>query len=251
MKSFKQLAVLLIGLGLVLSLVIAQGTSEPAAAQQSLKLQMRMQQGQHGQGRFMHQNGQPRGQDQFQRRGPGNWDGRPSGFMMGLFPGGLASSLGTDITVTFYDGKPEAEANALSSHTLVIGQDSESAFMNALMDARADAAFARIDIGELNRSFQLDNSQAFNLNRLMLPVLNDGSTLTVNFYSDDPATGSNPVQTLSYIHGQDSALAFQQAVTTAAADAAFVSVSTSPQSIVRDLSLTDMPHRGLWLGRMR
>lgn len=253
MKNIKRLAVLLLGLSLVLSLVIAQESAVGTAGQQPLRLQRQVHQGEFGvQGRFMQHHGQQlRGQGQFRQGGPGTWQGQPHGLLMGLLGPGLTSSLGTTITVTFYDGDPEASANELSRHSLTLGQDSESAFMNALAEARVDAVFARIDLGEQNRSYPLDDGQTFQFRRLSSAMLNDGSTITVNLYSEDPATGSSPIQTLSYVHGQDSAIAFQQELSAAISEAAFITVNTSPQSRLLDLSDAAMPQRGMGFGRFR
>lgn len=66
--------------------------------------------------------------------------------------------------------------------------------------------------------------------------LDMGSTLTVTFYDGDPEANGSELSSLEFVYGEDSEAAFAQQVETAAADAAFITVTTSPQTETYNLS---------------
>lgn len=160
----------------------------------------------------------------------------------GLF--GAMRSVGTTTTVTFYDGDPAAGGQELSSQSFTAGEDSESAFMQAVSDARQNASFMVVETSEQSRTVDLstlgDTPGAWALRGLPLRLrgLNDGSTVTVTFYDGDPAAGGQELSSNSFTLGQDSELAFQNALEQAAQDASYATVMLSPQTRTVDLSST-------------
>lgn len=71
-----------------------------------------------------------------------------------------------------------------------------------------------------------------------------GSTLNVTFYDDDPEAGGSELQTLMFVYGEDSEAAFAQELTTAATEASYVTVTTSPQTETYNLDEADTFLRG-------
>lgn len=57
-----------------------------------------------------------------------------------------------------------------------------------------------------------------------------GSTLNMTFYDGNPEAGGSELQTLTFVYGEDSEAAFAQELTTAATEASYVTVTTSPQT---------------------
>ena len=66
--------------------------------------------------------------------------------------------------------------------------------------------------------------------------LDMGSTLTVTFYDGDPEAGGSELSSLEFVYGEDSEAAFAEQVETTAADASYISVTTSPQTETYNLS---------------
>ena len=170
---------------------------------------------------------------------------RHGGFGRGFggrgFGGRLA--LGTDVTYTFYDGDPEAGGTVTDTLDFTYGEDSEVAFAEALATARENAAFAVIQTSEQTRTLELntddtdgDNNRRGNSLRSLGRGLNDDSTLTVTFYDGDPEAGGQVTETLSFTYGESSEAGFAAEVEAASEDAAFVTVTTSPQERTVDLS---------------
>ena len=154
------------------------------------------------------------------------------------FRGRLA--LGTDVTYTFYDGDPEAEGTVTDTLNFAYGEDSEVAFAEELAAARESASFAVIQTGEQTRTLELSTSDEANNRRgkglgFIGRGLNDGSTVTATFFDGDPEGEGQELETLSFTYGEDSAAGFAAEVE-AAEDAAFVTVTTSPQERTVDLS---------------
>lgn len=166
-------------------------------------------------------------------------------------------SLGTTVELNFYNGDPENGGTLQNTLSHVVGEDSEVVFREALEAARADATHMTMDISEQTRTLDLnamrERSEARGggerrgtdgLGRLSagLNRLNAGSTVSATFYDSDPEAGGNLLQTLRFAYGVDSARGFMDDVMTAAEDAAFVTVTTSPQE--RTLELSSMEARG-------
>jgi hypothetical protein len=64
---------------------------------------------------------------------------------------------------------------------------------------------------------------------LLRHPLDMGSTLSVTFYNGDPEADGSELQSLEFIYGEDSEAAFAEELEAAAAEAAYVTVTTSPQ----------------------
>ena len=163
----------------------------------------------------------------------------PSG-MRALPLGRLA--LGTSVDVSFYDGDPEAGGQLTETLRFTYGEDSESAFAESFASTREDAAYLSVDIGEqthtLDLSEMLERADG-RRGQPRLPLgrgLNDGGTITATLYDGDPEAGAQTLQTFTFVQGQDSRAGFRDEVQAAAEDAAFMSVTTSPQSYTVDLS---------------
>ena len=171
-------------------------------------------------------------------RGP---HGGAFGGLRGLPLGRLA--LGTTVDVTLYDGNPQANGNALETLNFTYGEDSEAAFAEQLAEARQNASYVQVEVGEQTRTVDLEQVEDFVNGRGLLPRelasgrgLEDGNTLTATFYDGDPEAGGSEQQTLTFTYGQDSAAGFADSFTDAAQNASFVTVTTSPQSYTSDLS---------------
>lgn len=86
-------------------------------------------------------------------------------------------------------------------------------------------------------SAELTEAYAQRLGRMLLGRhLNLGTELEVTFYDGDPDAGGAALQTLTFTYGEDSEAAFVGDVAEAAQNAAFVRVTTSPQTQTLDLS---------------
>lgn len=66
--------------------------------------------------------------------------------------------------------------------------------------------------------------------------LDMGSTLTVTFFDGDPEAGGSQLSTTEFVYGEDSKAAFAEELETAATDASYVTVTTSPQTETYDLA---------------
>jgi hypothetical protein len=153
--------------------------------------------------------------------------------------------LGTTATITFYDGDPEAGGAVVNTLTFNYGQDSEVAFAQQFEEARANAAYMKVDLSEQTRTVDLstvaDDQRGDLRPRELgrLDRLNDGSTVTAAFYNSDPATaGTTATETLTFTYGTSSAAGFANDFATAAKTASFVTITTSPQSYT--VNLADM-----------
>jgi hypothetical protein len=157
--------------------------------------------------------------------------------------------IGTTVTLTPFDGDPAADGDALTTLSITIGEDSEAAFARELEQAMEGAAYLRYDIGEATRTIQLRDDVAVPARRhglgshafgtgfgVAMHAMDDGDTLSVSFYGDDPAEGGAPLQTMTFTYGVDSAIGFGQELHDAAAQAAYAVLTTSPRSLTVDLS---------------
>jgi hypothetical protein len=163
---------------------------------------------------------------------------------------GLA--LDTKMTFNFYDADPASGATTLQTLEFTYGIDSEAAFAEQFQTARASATFMKVDISEQTRTVDLstfNDTQRQDLipRELARPgVLNDGSTITATFYNADPENGGTVLETLTFTQGTSSEAGFADDFSTAAQSAAFVKITTSPQSKTVDFSA--MPQRGQGFG---
>jgi hypothetical protein len=151
--------------------------------------------------------------------------------------------LGTQVEVTFFDADPEGGAAPSRTITFTYGQDSEVAFARAVQEAREGAAFMTVAIGEQSRRIELATTAVPAGGRGMLPrelagrpLLSDGTTVTATFYDGDPAAGAASVATLTFTHGVDSLAGFANDFASAASEAAFIVVTTSPQTFTVNLA---------------
>lgn len=179
--------------------------------------------------------------------GPGNF-GR--GFGGAPFGGHLA--LGTTVTLEFYDTDPStAGSNAKPTQTLTFtyGQDSEAAFAQSFAEARTNASYLTVNVGKQMQTLELPSDAASSgtsfgrgdrhggvYGALPLRALNEGSSVEATFYDGDPAADGQSLQTLSFTYGQDSEAGFADQFASAAEGAAFVTLTTSPQTYTVDLS---------------
>lgn len=152
-------------------------------------------------------------------------------------------SLGTTATITFYDGDPEAGGTVLNTLTLNYGEDSEAAFAEQFEEARANAAYIKVDLSEQTRTVDLSTVADDERGDLRpreigrFGALNDGSTLTAAFYDTDPETaGAVATETLTFTYGTSSEAGFADDFATAAETAQFVVITTSPQSYTVNLA---------------
>ena len=171
------------------------------------------------------------------------------GGLRGLPLGRLA--LGTTVDVTLYDGNPEENGNVLETLSLTYGEDSEAAFAEQLAEARENAQYIQVEVGEQTRTVDLSQVENFVEGRGLLPRelasrrgLENGDTITATFYDGNPEEGANEQETLTFTYGQDSAAGFADSFSEAAQDSSFVTVTTSPQSYTVDLSARAERGRG-------
>jgi hypothetical protein len=153
--------------------------------------------------------------------------------------------LGTSLTLTFYDGDPENDATVLSTLNFTYGEDSEVAFLRQLEEAKTNAAYLKIDTSEQTRTVDLadfDESQRQTLRPRELGFiasLNDATKLTTTFYDGDPAASGKVLTTLTFTYGSSSEAGFVNEFARAATAAAFVTITTSPQTQTINLAASN------------
>ena len=189
--------------------------------------------------------------------GPGFGPGR--GYRDGDFGGlpfGHHLALGTTVTLEFYNADPSA-ANSTAEPTQTLnftyGQDSEAAFAQSFTEARANASYLTVNVGEQTQTLELPgdtSDDTLNLGKgnrrggtygafygaLPLGNLNEGSSVTATFYDGDPEANGQELQTLNFTYGQDSEVGFADEFASAAQNAAYVTVTISPQTYTVNLS---------------
>jgi hypothetical protein len=174
------------------------------------------------------------GHENHDRQGPGR-----GGF--GLF---RHLELGTSLTITLYDGDPATGGTVLDTLNFTYGEDSEVAFQEQFEAARASAAYMKVDTSEQTRTVDLSTfdevqRQELKPRELARPgALNDGSIITATFYSGDPEAGGTVTETLTFTYGTSSEAGFAEDFATASETAAFVTITTSPQTKTVDLAAT-------------
>lgn len=188
-------------------------------------------------------------------RGFGHGHGRGFSNGFGGLPFGLHLALGTTVTLEFYDTDPGTEGASTPQETLTFtyGQDSEAAFSQSFTDARANAGYLVVIVGEQTQTLELPSTESVSENgfrgrghRGALPLhgLNEGSSVTATFYDGDPAGDAQTLQTLTFSYGQDSEAGFAADFASAAENAAFVTLTTSPQTTTLDLSASPFERGG-------
>lgn len=154
--------------------------------------------------------------------------------------GGHHLSIGTKVSAELYAGTPEAKGKLLKTLTYTVGEDSEVAFAQQLAEAKADAGTLVIKTGEQTQTTKLSSQSSAETRAapLYLPIrhLNLGSKLTATFYDGDPEQGGKALKALSFVYGEDSEIAFEQALQAAKAEATYLQVTTSPQEQTIDLA---------------
>lgn len=165
------------------------------------------------------------------------------GFGLNGLSFGRHLALGTELEVTLYDENPQEGGTIVETLSFTYGEDSEVAFAEAFAAARENAAYTTVNVGEQTRTLELagDANNVFGPSlglRGALPLrgLDEGSTVEATFYDGDPEEGSQVIETLSFTYGEDSEAGFANAFVEAAEEAAFVTITTSPQTYTIDLS---------------
>lgn len=160
-------------------------------------------------------------------------------------------ALGTTVEVTFYDGDPGAGGTEGETLTFTYGEDSEAAFAQTFAEARENAAFMVVNIGEQVQTLNLADASDGSLDRgfghldiLPLRGLSQGSTVEATFYDGDPEANAQTLQTLTFMYGQDSEAGFAADFAEAAGGAAFVRITVSPQTYTVDLSVASFGQHG-------
>ena len=166
-------------------------------------------------------------------------------------------ALGTTVKLEFYTSNPGAAgstATPTQTLTFTYGQDSEAAFAQSFAEARANASYLTVNVGEQTQTLELPGADTVSdtsfgrgerrgvYGALPLGGLNEGSSVQATFYGGDPEANGEELQTLTFTYGQDSEAGFADAFTSAAQNAAYVSVTTSPQTYTVNLSA--VPNRG-------
>ena len=158
-------------------------------------------------------------------------------------------ALGSSVTVSFYDADPAEGAVATSSITHVVGQDSELAFYEELQAARETAAFMTIETSEQTRDIDLStlptDDEAHHPRGARAGMftrgLQDGESVSVEFFTANPEEGGTSIQTLEFVAGVDSERGFSEEVQGALEDAGFVRIVRGAQS--RTVDLSQQPER--------
>ena len=199
---------------------------------------------------------------QFLGFGHGRGFGDDFGRGFGGLPFGEHLALGTAVKLEFYTSDPSAAGStAKPTQTLnfTYGQDSEAAFAQDFAEARANASYVVVNVGEQTQTLELpgaDTASDTSFGRgnrhggvygafygaLPLRGLNEGSSVQATFYDGDPQANGKVVQTLNFTYGQDSEAGFADAFASAAQNAAYVTLTTSPQTYTVNLSA--VPNRG-------
>ena len=166
-------------------------------------------------------------------------------------PFGRHLALGTTVTLEFYTSDPATSDSSTPEQTLnfTYGQDSEAAFAQSFAEARANASYMTVNVGEQTQTLELPsdtsntdtssdrgNRHGGVYGALSLRGLDEGSSVTATFYDGDPAGDAQTLQTLNFTYGQDSEAAFANDFANAAENAAYVTVTTSPQTYTVDFS---------------
>ena len=166
-------------------------------------------------------------------------------------------ALGTTVKLEFYTSDPGAAGSTATptrTLTFTYGQDSEAAFAQSFAEARANASYLTVNVGEQTQTLELPSNSNSNTSfgrgerrsgvygALPLGGLNEGSSVQATFYGGDPEANGEELQTLTFTYGQDSEAGFADAFASAAQNAAYVSVTTSPQTYTVNLSA--VPNRG-------
>jgi hypothetical protein len=192
-----------------------------------------------------HHNNAPASQSQALRHQGFNPGMSESG--MGEFGGefvfGHGLELGTKLTLTFYNADLASGGKLLSTLNFTYGTDSEVAFTRQLEEAKATAAYLKVDTSEQTRAVDLsrfDETQRQTLRPrelAMIATLNEGTILTTTFYDGDPAASGKSLDTFTFTYGKSSEAGFANDFATAAKTAAFVTITTSAQTQSIDLAV--------------
>ncbi len=158
--------------------------------------------------------------------------------------------IGTTVEAAFHDADPASGAAPVTTITITVGVDSETAFGEAFAEARAAAAewetsYLVVATSEIRRTIDLPETdaavtpgRAWAATPLRLPLagLEDGDTITVELYDADRAEGGELLETLGFTLGVDSAIGFRAAVEDALEGASVAVVTSSPRSMTVDLA---------------
>ena len=157
-------------------------------------------------------------------------------------------AFGTTIKLTFYNGDPAANGQSVQTLNFTYGEDSEATFAERFAAARTEASYVTAAVGEQNRTLELNTAdtdtdtdndtdndgdgfrRGFGRGGLHLGGLQSDSTVTAVFYDGDPEANGQSLQTLTFSYGTDSEAGFAADFAEAAENAAFVVVTTSPQT---------------------
>ncbi len=132
------------------------------------------------------------------------------------------------------------QAHAEQTLTFTYGEDSEATFAESFAEARANASYITANVGEQTQTLELlndDENRWGGLRGASLPRgLSEGGTVEAIFYDGDPAGDAQTLETLTFTYAQDSEAGFAADFADAAETAAYVTVTTSPQTYTVDLS---------------
>ena len=200
------------------------------------------------------------------KHGFGDGDDFGRGFR-GL-PFGRHLALGTTVKLEFYTSDPSTDGASTPEQTLsfTYGEDSEAAFAQSFAEARANANYMVVSVGEQTQTLQLPSTDSASAEggydgfrgrglRGALPLrgLDEGSSVTATFFDGDPSGNAQTLQTLNFTYGEDSEAGFAEDFAAAAENAAYVTLKTSPQTTT--VNLSELPFgrsdgdRGGFMGR--
>ena len=144
-------------------------------------------------------------------------------------------TLGSSVTISFFNGDPATGGTETTSITHVIGTDSESAFAEAISEARENATHMIVAISEQTRTFDLaaireeggERGGRAGMGKSFGRHMSAGGSISATFYDADPEQGGNVIATISFTEGEDSARGYAEAFRENAETAAFVVVTQS------------------------
>ncbi len=176
--------------------------------------------------------------------GPSSRGGMHGGGMLGH-----SLTEGTSLEAVFYNGDPAEEAEVVNTLSFVAGEHSARNFMKEFRVAAKDAEFVVVNKSAQSRSVDLSKvkedgqSGRSKMHRLtfLLFHLNEGSNFEATFYDGNPDEGGSELNSLNFVAGEDSELAFRNDFAESAKDSAYVVLSTSPQT--RTVNLSAMKER--------
>jgi len=126
----------------------------------------------------------------------------------------LQQPLGTRVTIELFADNPDEGGEPTATFEAVVGETSESAFVEQVEPALEDASYLRVTVGERTERIVLPDvedvagRQPRTLRGFlgMQQALEEGATVTVDVFASEEAI--NPEATLAFTQGVDSIAAF-------------------------------------------